>query len=190
MTKTPITLSRGTRTRIAQEYIVADTPELAEIIHQSILQGLTTPGYDQYGGATITLASDGAGTKYVAFCAKRLSDSIFGFYIINLATMQALPYSPFCTGRGSISNAGFWIAWKDKDFWWGVIPGFQGYLDYGALINALTARVAALESQNAELASRVTALEQRPTGTGGELTDRERKALDLLLGWFAPLLPA
>lgn len=208
-----IHLDRGTRIRLAHEYIVADTAEQAENLHAQIRAGIIAPGFDQYGGATVTLASDGAAIKFVAFCAKRFSDNVFGFYIIDLATMQPVPYSPFCTGRGSISNAGFWIAWKDEDFWWGVIPGFTGYLDYGALIRQLTERVAALEARPlpiddsariAALEARIAALEARAPvpgpqgpqgvpgpqgpagadGSGGALSTRYTQALERLCAWL------
>jgi hypothetical protein len=97
-------IDRGTRIRLAHEYIVADTPDEAEAIHQSIVQGVTTPNYDQYGGATVTVAIDGKGFEYIAFCAKQISSGVFGFYIINLATLQPVPYSPFCTGRGTMGG--------------------------------------------------------------------------------------
>lgn len=142
-----IHLDRGTRIRLATEYIVADTPEEAESIHQSILQGITTPNYDQYGGATISGAIDGASVEYIAFCAKQLSSGVFGFYIINLSTLQPVPYSPFCTGRGTINNAGRWYAWKDKDYFKGLIPGFTPYPDASARITALEARIVALEAR-------------------------------------------
>lgn len=142
-----IHLDRGTRIRLATEYIVADTPEQAEEIHQSILQGITTPNYDQYGGATVTVAVDGASVEYIAFCAKQLSDGVFGFYIINLATLKPVPYSPFCTGRGTINNAGRWVAWRDKDYFRGLIPGFTPYPDASARIAALEARIAVLEQR-------------------------------------------
>lgn len=162
-----IHLDRGTRVRLAADYIVADTPDEAESIHQSIIQGITTPNYDQYGGATVSLATDGAQTEYIAFCAKQLSSSVFGFYIINLATLQPVPYSPFCTGRGSISNAGKWVAWKDKDYFKGLIPGFVGYPDQSARITALEARVAALEARAPVPGPQGPAGPQGPQGVPG-----------------------
>lgn len=142
-----IHLDRGTRIRLATEYIVADTPEQAEEIHQQIMQGITTPNYDQYGGATISGAIDGEGIEYIAFCAKQISSGVFGFYIINLATLQPVNYGTFCTGRGTINNAGRWYAWRDKDYFKGLIPGFTPYPDQSARSAALEARIAALEAR-------------------------------------------
>lgn len=181
-----IHLDRGTRIKLATEYIVADTPEEAEQIHDQIRQGIMTPNYDQYGGATVTLATDGAQTEYIAFCAKQLSNGVFGFYIINLVTMQSLPYSPFCTGRGSISNAGKWVAWRDKDYFKGLIPGFVGYPDQNARIAALEARPLPIDysARIAQLEQRVTDLESRPSGGGAELSAQDRAALDRLRAWL------
>ncbi len=82
-------------------------------------------GFDLYGGATITRAVDGAGQVYIACCAKRLADSKFGFWIFKNG--QPLALTPFCSGRGSINNAGVWIAWNNEDYFDGQIPGFVPY---------------------------------------------------------------
>ena len=86
---------------------------------------MNVPGYKLYGGATITRAVDGANNVYIACCAERLSDSRFGFYIF--LNGQALPIAPFCSGRGSINNAGVWIAWEGSSYFEGQIPGFVPY---------------------------------------------------------------
>ncbi len=82
-------------------------------------------GFELYGGATISRAVDGAGQVYIACCARRLSDQKFGFWIFKNG--QPLALTPFCTGRGSVNNSGVWVAWTDKDYYEGQIPGFVGY---------------------------------------------------------------
>ena len=62
---------------------------------------------------------------YIACCAKRLSDSKFGFWIFKNG--QPLSLTPFCGGRGSINNAGVWVAWDNEDYREGLIPGFVSY---------------------------------------------------------------
>jgi hypothetical protein len=83
------------------------------------------PGFDLYGGATISRAVDGAGHVYIACCAKKRANSLFGFYLFRDGI--EVPYSPFCTGRGSINNAGVWVAWSGDQYFEGQIPGFTPY---------------------------------------------------------------
>lgn len=82
-------------------------------------------GFELYGGATITRAVDGAGTLYIGCCARRLSDQAFGFWVFRDG--QPLELEVFCTGRGTINNAGVWIAWTNKDYYLGQIPGFVSH---------------------------------------------------------------
>jgi hypothetical protein len=112
--------SLGVQRHVADDFIPADTQDEAEAIHAQ----LTTPGLDQYGGATITLATDGANVDYVGFCAKRISTGTFGFYMIELKNHTVLSYAPFCTGRGSITPSGRWIAWLGVEYVIGSVPGF------------------------------------------------------------------
>jgi hypothetical protein len=79
-------------------------------------------GFELYGGATITRAVDGAGHLYIGCCARRTSDQLFGFWVFRDGV--PLELETFCTGRGSINNAGVWVAWTNKDYYIGQIPGF------------------------------------------------------------------
>src|SRR5215207_587768 len=65
----------------------------------------TLPAFALYGGATISRIPDGAGRVWRAFCARKLSDNVFGFRLT--VDGQEVPYSPFCTGRGSINGSGW-----------------------------------------------------------------------------------
>lgn len=87
------------------------------------------PGYDLYGGATVTEATDAAGVTYMACCAK-LNGSPLYFRVFKLAgsTASEIPLSPLCEGRGSVSVNLYtgqvrWIAWQGSTFWRGVVPG-------------------------------------------------------------------
>lgn len=82
-------------------------------------------GFKLYGGATVTTIIDGGGGEWIACCATKLSTGKFGFYLF--CNRVEVPYSPFCTGRGSINGGGKWIAWTDLDFFTGNIPGFIPY---------------------------------------------------------------
>lgn len=177
--KQTIVAERGQRVRISTDYIVADTPEQASLVLENMrVMGITTPNYEQYGGATITLAIDGAGTEYVAFCARKQSTDTFGFYIIHIASGSEVPYSPFCTGRGTISNSGRWIAWTNKDFYKGMISGWVHYpaaVDYSAQINDLRAKVDDLDRRFKLLAADLAAL--KAGGANGGLTVEDQAAL-------------
>lgn len=160
------TVAKGKRIRLAQDYIIGDTEQIVQTIEAQI----TTPNLEQYGGATVTLATDGAGTEYIAFCARYLPTGAFGFYIINLRTMQNIPYQPFCTGRGSISNTGKWVAWTNKDYYRGYIAGFVGYpaaRNYDAEIAAMYQRITAIETALGNIAT-------------GNIDPLDRLALDRL----------
>jgi hypothetical protein len=82
-------------------------------------------GFDLYTGATITRVFDGSGAEYIACCAKKHSNGVFGFYIFRNGV--EVPYSPFCSARGSISSGGNWIAGNGADLFFGSIPGFVPY---------------------------------------------------------------
>jgi hypothetical protein len=46
------------------------------------------------------------------------------------------------------------VAWRDKDYFKGLIPGFNGYPDMSATIATLEARIATLEARIATLEAR------------------------------------
>src|SRR5689334_11219063 len=88
------------------------------------------PGYQVYGGATYTRVFDGANFEYVACCAQQLvngSKVNFGFYIfkrLGTGPFERVPLQRFCTGRGSISPGGKWIAVDAQDFYIDTVPGW------------------------------------------------------------------
>jgi len=85
------------------------------------------PGFVFYGGATVTRVIDGAGVEWIGCCANKADKTAFGFYVFKRAPggeWQQVPLQQFCTGRGSISHQGQWIAAQDHDFVSGAIPGF------------------------------------------------------------------
>lgn len=129
-------------------------------------------GFDLYGGATITRAVDGAGQVYIACCAKRLSDQKFGFWIFKNG--QPLNITPFCEGRGSINNAGIWIAWDEEDYREGQIPGFVPYPPAGQ-------GPAGPQGPQGPPGPQGPA---GPAGSGGGLTARYTEALERLCVWL------
>ncbi len=88
------------------------------------------PGFQVYGGATYTRVYDGANYEYVACCAQELINGSrvnFGFYIFKRlgdGPWARVPLQRFCTGRGSISNGGKWVAVDQQDFYIDVVPGW------------------------------------------------------------------
>lgn len=116
------------------------------------------PGFEGYGGATITRAYDATGAEYVGLCGKRLRDGLFGFYIFRNGV--EVPYTPFCTGRGSISPGGHWVAWQGKEFHKGPIPGFVPHATRG------------------EKGDRGETGPQGPAGEGASLSASDRAALE------------
>jgi hypothetical protein len=90
---------------------------------------LVAPGFEGYGGATITRRVDGAGAKWIACCA-RGPDGFFGFYAFKNGVN--VPLSPRVSGRGSIDDDGWWIAWEGSTKYEGQLPqwtpkGMGGY---------------------------------------------------------------
>lgn len=81
----------------------------------------TFPGFELYGGATITRVVDGAGVEWIGCCGKN-SAGLFGFYVFKNGVN--VPTQPFCTGRGSIERNGHWIAWEGSTYHTGALPGF------------------------------------------------------------------
>lgn len=81
----------------------------------------TFSGFEGYGGATITREVDGAGAVWIGCCAEP-SGGRFGFYVFKNG--QNVPISPFCSGRGSISRSGTWIAWEGNTHHTGALPGW------------------------------------------------------------------
>lgn len=77
-------------------------------------------GYDGYGGATITRVVDGAGAEWIGMCAKH--NDVFAFYVFKNG--QNVPINPMCSGRGTISRDGTWIAWEGNQHFKGELPGF------------------------------------------------------------------
>ena len=80
-------------------------------------------GYKLYGGADITIITDGAGAEWLGCCATKLSDGVFAFRIFRNQIEVAYP-APLCTGRGSICVQGTFAAWHNADYEHGPIPGF------------------------------------------------------------------
>lgn len=130
-------------------------------------------GFKLYGGATITRAVDGAGQVYIACCARHIASDKFGFWIFRNG--QPLPIEPFCTGRGSINNAGIWIAWTNEDYFEGQIPGFVPY-------------PAAGQGPAGPQGPKGDPGPQGPAGPAGEgggaLAPADRTALDRLKSWL------
>lgn len=81
----------------------------------------TFPGFDCYGGATITRVIDGSEAEWIGCCAKN-SAGRFGFYVFRNSVN--IPILPFCTGRGSINEDGHWVAWDGSVWHTGALPGF------------------------------------------------------------------
>lgn len=86
---------------------------------------VAVPNYALYGGATISRVIDGTGNIYVCCCAKKNADGVFGFRCFKNGA--EIPLMPFCSGRGSANNSGWWIAWEGSNYFEGQIPGFVGY---------------------------------------------------------------
>jgi hypothetical protein len=79
------------------------------------------PGYTGYGGATITRRTDGAHAEWIACCCK---DSIGRFGFFAFRNSQNVPLQPFCSGRGTIDDDGWWIAWEGSTKYQGQLPGW------------------------------------------------------------------
>lgn len=93
------------------------------------------PGYEVFGGATITREYDNErsvahphGNEFIGLTARRLSDKTFGFRIFK--NRVEVPLQSFCTGRGSVSSDGNWIATTEdgpvpgSEFHGGTVPGW------------------------------------------------------------------
>lgn len=93
------------------------------------------PGYVIYGGATITREHDNErsvahpnGNEFIGLTARKLSDDTFGFRVFK--NRQEVTLQTFCTGRGSVSSDGNWIATTEdsstpgSEFHGGVVPGW------------------------------------------------------------------
>jgi hypothetical protein len=79
------------------------------------------PGYEGYGGATITRRTDGANAEWIACCA-RGPDGFFGFYAFRNSV--SMPLNPRCSGRGTIDDDGWWVAWEKATKYQGQLPGW------------------------------------------------------------------
>ena len=88
----------------------------------------TMPGFDAYGGATITRVVDGAQAEWIGMCGKM--GGRFGFYVWRNSVN--IPLQVFCTGRGSIEENGHWIAWDGSVYHTGALPGFVPVAGKGA----------------------------------------------------------
>lgn len=126
-------------------------------------------GFKLYGGATVTTIVDGSGAEWIACCATKNATGKFGFYLFR--NRVEVPYSPFCTGRGSINGGGKWIAWTDLDFFMGEIPGFVPYPSNQGIPGPQ--------------GPQGVPGPQGPAGTGGGgLDPKDRTALDRLRAWL------
>lgn len=93
------------------------------------------PGYSGYGGATITRRTDGANAKWIA-CCTRGPDGFFGFSAFKDGVN--VPLSPRVSGRGSIDDDGWWVAWEGSTKHEGQLPGWTPKANggYTVAINA------------------------------------------------------
>lgn len=123
----------------------------------------TFPGFDCYGGATITRVVDGAGAEWIGCTARNLVNNVFGFYVFKDGVN--VPLLPFCTGRGTINQDGHWIAWDKNVYHTGALPGFTPLPQ--ADTSALEARIATLEATIARLPPTVTGPTIRVPAQGG-----------------------
>jgi len=121
--------------------------------HPTVMQ--IAPGYEGYGGATITRRVDGAGAEWIACCARQQSDGYFGFFAFKNG--QNVPLSPRVSGRGSIDDDGWWIAWEGSTKHQGPIPGFVP-VPKGGDTSGLQAQIDALELQVTQLQQTIMAL--------------------------------
>lgn len=94
------------------------------------------PGYEIYGGATITREHDNersvahpTGNEFIGLTARRLSDKWFGFMVFK--NRVEVPLQSQCTGRGTINSNGRWVATTEdngsaagSEFHVGPIPGW------------------------------------------------------------------
>jgi len=135
------------------------------------------PGYDLYGGATITRFVDGGGFEWVGCCAKKVSTAVFGFYVFRNGV--EMPLSPFCTGRGSINGGGQWVAWQGVAFFYGALPGWVPYPAAGAGPQGPQGVPGPPGATGAQGP-------QGLPGTGGDaaLSASDREALDRLKAWL------
>lgn len=147
----------------------------------------TVPNFALYGGATITRSIDGAGNVYVCCCAKKNSTGVFGFYIFRNGI--EVPYTPFCTGRGSANNSGWWIAWQDSNYFEGQIPGFVPYPPAGQGPAGPQGPQGATGPQGpAGPTGPQGPAGPSGSGGGGELAADDRKALDWIKRWLGSLV--
>jgi hypothetical protein len=100
------------------------------------LRGLFAPQSVLYSGATITRRRDGAGAEWIAACAREQSTDRFGFFAFKNG--QNVPLSPWCSGRGTIHDDGYWIAWNGNTKYQGTLPGWTPKANggYTVAINA------------------------------------------------------
>jgi hypothetical protein len=122
----------------------------------------TFAGYEGYGGATITRVIDGAGAEWIGCCAKDGAGR-FGFYLFKNGVN--VPISPFCSGRGTISEDGHWIAWEGNQHFMGELPGFTPIPKSDT--SAIELRIATLEATIASLPPTVTGPTIRVPAAGG-----------------------
>ena len=131
----------------------------------------TIAGFSLYGGATITRVFDGAGHEWIGCCGKD-SAGVFGFRAFR--DHVHVPLTPFCSGRGSISNGGKWIAWEGAVFFGGDLPGFVA--------------VAAGQGPQGDPGPPGATGPQGPQGEpgsgGAALTAADREAIDRLKIWL------
>jgi len=143
---------------------------IRRFFHPTVTQ--IAPGYEGYGGATITRRVDGAGAEWIACCA-RGPDGYFGFYAFKNGAN--VPLSPRVSGRGSIHDDGYWIAWEGSTHHKGTLPGWTP-LAKGGDTSALEAEIDALEAQIATLEYTIAHLP--PTVTGPIVSIPARNTVD------------
>lgn len=152
----------------------------------------TFPGFDAYGGATITRVVDGSGAEWIGCCAKH--NTVFGFYVFRNGIN--VPLSPFCSGRGSVSTQGHWIAWEGATYFTGTLPGFvplpagaQGPIGPAGPRGAtgLTGATGPAGAQGPQGPKGDTGPQGQPGAPGsgsGSLSARYTQALDRLCAFF------
>ncbi len=88
------------------------------------------PGYQEYGGATVTQLWDAASVHHIGICAKD-GAGVFLFRVFKETTpgvWEHVPLPDQCDGRGSIgvdrlTGQCRYIAWKGNQFFENAIPG-------------------------------------------------------------------
>lgn len=128
------------------------------------------PGYEGYGGATITQEWDGAGAEWIACCARQASDNYFGFFAFKNGVN--VPLSPRVSGRGQFNRDGQWTAWEGSTKHSGMLPGWTPKADSNTAaieseLDALQLQITQLQATIASLPPTVTGATIRVPASGG-----------------------